>query len=172
MQLFKEIRICKEYPDYGITPDGCVIHIKSGQEIKQAPHSAGYVHVGLRPKGKSRQVKILVHRLVASLYCTKPEGLNDVNHIDGNKTNNHYTNLEWCSRSYNIQHAYDTGLHPQGEGCTMSKLTELQIREICMLFQEGMGVMGVSKLLKIPYGTLNDIHKRRTWKPISECYSW
>jgi len=37
------------------------------------------------------------------------EGL-DINHIDGNKQNNHYTNLEWCSRKHNIQHSFRLGI--------------------------------------------------------------
>ena len=39
-----------------------------------------------------------------------PKEYDIVNHIDGNKMNNHYTNLEWCNISMNTQHAYDNGL--------------------------------------------------------------
>ena len=51
-----------------------------------------------------------VHRLVAKHFCEgyKPEL--HVNHIDGNKLNNHYTNLEWCTHKENAKHAFDTGL--------------------------------------------------------------
>lgn len=54
-----------------------------------------------------------VHRLVAdTFYDGHHDGL-DVNHIDGNKDNNTLPNLEWCTRSYNIQHAFDNGLKYQ-----------------------------------------------------------
>lgn len=77
---------------------------------------------GLLKKGVSRDGYYIVilyhnkkrcadtlHRMVAKCFCEK-NGFNDVNHIDGNKLNNHYTNLEWCSRSQNTIHAYKIGL--------------------------------------------------------------
>ncbi|EGT5447335.1 HNH endonuclease [Clostridioides difficile] len=53
-----------------------------------------------------------VCRLVAQYYVDNlnPREFDIVNHIDGNKLNDNYTNLEWCNISINTQHAYDTGL--------------------------------------------------------------
>jgi hypothetical protein len=47
------------------------------------------------------------HRLVASHYLTNEGNLSDVNHKDGNKANNHVSNLHWCTHAENIQHSYD-----------------------------------------------------------------
>ena len=56
--------------------------------------------------------RIAVHRLVALAWLDEPNELQVwVNHKDGVKGNNHYTNLEWTTISENIQHAFDTGLH-------------------------------------------------------------
>ena len=53
-----------------------------------------------------------LHRLVALHFVDGYFDGADVNHKDGNKMNNIYTNLEWCSRSYNIKHSYWVlGLH-------------------------------------------------------------
>lgn len=68
----------------------------------------GYRHVRLATsKGK---IDRTIHRLVAIAFVDNPEGKPVVDHIDGNKENNHYSNLEWVSYAENNQRAYDTGL--------------------------------------------------------------
>jgi hypothetical protein len=71
-----------------------------------------------------------LHRLVASLFIgTIPKGY-VVNHLDGNKLNNHVGNLEICTYSDNQQHAFDTGLSPKGEHHHNASLSDVQILEI------------------------------------------
>lgn len=69
----------------------------------------GYLIVNLKHNGK--QQMITVHRLVAEHFITNSEMLPEVNHKDGNKSNNNVNNLEWCTRIDNINHAVKTGLH-------------------------------------------------------------
>lgn len=52
----------------------------------------------------------MVHRLVAINFLENLNNYPQVNHIDGNKYNNNTNNLEWCTRDYNMQHAFNTGL--------------------------------------------------------------
>lgn len=64
-----------------------------------------YVYIG-SPMNKNK----LVHRLVAQAFAKNDSGGNYINHINGNKKDNVYTNLEWCFQKDNVRHAIKTGL--------------------------------------------------------------
>ena len=63
----------------------------------------GYAKVALYKNGIAKQYS--VHRLVAIHFIENPLNLREVNHIDGNKTNNHISNLEWVTAKSNSSHA-------------------------------------------------------------------
>ena len=66
--------------------------------------NSGYLFVVLCNKQNMKQ--ILVHRLVAKTFIENDKNYQEINHKDGNKENNTVSNLEWCSRSYNLKHCY------------------------------------------------------------------
>lgn len=68
----------------------------------------GYKNVVLSKEGKVKNY--LVHQLVSRAFLPRVEGKNDINHKDGIKLNNHVSNLEWCTRSENVKHAFRIGL--------------------------------------------------------------
>lgn len=72
--------------------------------LKPCDGRNGYYYVSLRGK------KHTIHRLVAMTFIPNPENKGQVNHIDGNKKNNHVENLEWCTNSENAAHARKNGL--------------------------------------------------------------
>ena len=88
----------------------------------------GYLYVNLCKGGKPKN--FFVHRLVALCFIPNPENKPEINHIDGHPLNNHVSNLEWCTRSENVQHAFDTGLMPQGEDNLKALLSNEQVRYI------------------------------------------
>lgn len=79
------------------------------EKIMRTPKkSNGYLTVGLFKEGKQKTKD--VHRLVAETYIEANDAKNEVNHINGDKRDNRVTNLEWCDRSQNVKHSYETGL--------------------------------------------------------------
>ena len=60
--------------------------------------------------------KKYVHKVVALTYHIQPSGKDRVNHIDGDKFYNHYTNLEWVTHAENMRHAVESGLKPTRGG--------------------------------------------------------
>lgn len=68
----------------------------------------GYKQVSLWKNNK--KTNLYIHRLVAEAFIPNPSNKPDVNHIDGNRQNNHVSNLEWVTPKENSQHAISTGL--------------------------------------------------------------
>lgn len=68
----------------------------------------GYKLVCLRKNGINKNH--LIHRLVAEAFILNPNNYSVVNHLDGNKKNNHVSNLEWCTQSDNLKHAIEIGM--------------------------------------------------------------
>ena len=90
---------------YRVSSDGQVFSARSGKILKPHINTKGYARHWLQRDG---QKAFFTHRLVAVAFL----GASDlqVNHIDGDKSNNRVENLEWCSGSDNVKHAYRTGL--------------------------------------------------------------
>ena len=86
-----------------------VVKRVGGGILKPQKRKDGYYQYQLSLNGKRKMHK--VHRLVAIAFVDNPRGLNVVNHKDGDKTNNYYKNLEWCTPAENNQHSWDNGLN-------------------------------------------------------------
>ena len=83
--------------------------IKRVKVLKTVTNKSNRVYVSLHNDGKRKNCT--VHRLVACAFLPNPDQLPEVNHIDGNPSNNNVENLEWCTKKYNAQHAYDNDLN-------------------------------------------------------------
>ena len=104
-------KVIEGHPNYSVAKDGTITSRVWGKEreIKPVLHSNGYQYVSLT-KGKQE----LIHRIVAKTFLTNNKDRKFVNHIDGDKLNNTVDNIEWCSRSENMQHAYGNFLVKRG----------------------------------------------------------
>lgn len=95
---------------YKISEYGEILITKRNKFLKSHRHRIGYDRVTLSRKGRKKNH--YVHRLVGEAFLEPPKNVNQnqINHIDGNKNNNHFSNLEWTSPSENFNHAVRTGL--------------------------------------------------------------
>lgn len=103
-----EFKTIDGYPKYLINRDGIIKNSRGKEKIAQK-NSGGYLGVTLYNNGEGSKKRI--HRLVAEAFIPNPDNKPDINHKDGNKTNNSVDNLEWVTKSENMLHAYQTGLN-------------------------------------------------------------
>lgn len=96
----------------------------SGMELRQNM-SQRYLKVKLYKDGSHRT--LVVHRLVAKAFIPNPENKPQVNHINGDRTDNSVTNLEWCTASENQKHAFRTGLKDPEDTARATRKKVLQL---------------------------------------------
>ena len=139
--------------------------------LKPAIGTTGYPYVNLA-NGVIRK-KFKVHRLVAEAFITNSEGKSDVNHINGIKTDNNLINLEWNTRSENIQHAYDNGLNYNNPsyGIKHHKTTLSEDDVINIYKEEHNRKTNSYNKIAMKYNTtkrvIYSIKNKETWKEIT-----
>lgn len=97
-------RIIQGFENYAVSSHGEVMNKKTGKLLRPNTDQKGYLEVWLSSNGKRK--KFSVHRLVALSFLTNEKGKPQVNHIDGNKSNNDVSNLEFVTNSENILHSF------------------------------------------------------------------
>lgn len=121
VEIWKDI---ENYPNYQISNFGRVkskkritrVGIKNVKKIirnekilKPLKLTKGYLGIRLYDNNSNAKT-FKIHRLVAQAFIPNPNNLPQVNHIDGDKTNNRIDNLEWCTCLENMNHSYNIGL--------------------------------------------------------------
>ena len=117
---------------YSITSNGKVTKLSNGKEMSQFLDKDGYPYVLLTVGGKRK--KYMVHRLVALEFIENPKQKPQVNHKDGNKTNNNADNLEWVTNAENQYHSRyvlgnTTGYADRAVVCVETKQTYKSTRD-------------------------------------------
>ena len=141
---------------------------KDKMKILKSGFSAfGYLRVVLCKDFQKKNRSI--HILVAKAFIPNPEGKTQVNHIDGDKKNNHVSNLEWATPAENIHHAFEVGLRKSGCEHFRAKLTAEQVREIrrdCVPGDPERGFKAFAGKFNVIYETISDAYHRITYKNV------
>lgn len=168
MEVWKEV---EGYRNYFVSNTGKAKRLD--RILLQHTEKKGYTYVNLIRDDRKKGTQLL-HRLVAKAFLPNPDNLPQVNHKDGDKTNNQALNLEWCTNAYNYQHAKENGLLPirqSGENNPKSSLTNQQAREIRNIKLSKNGRGGITRSdLALKYGVsihiIKDVRARKSYPEI------
>ena len=125
------------------------------KQLSPSKIGAGYLAVYVKNQGQRKT--LYLHRLVAEAFLSKPFDCNEVNHIDGDKTNNHVLNLEWTTHSANLKHACQSGLH------TKPMLCPDQVLTIKSLIAKNKSTRTIAKMFGISASAIQHIKHGRSW---------
>lgn len=161
-----ESSLIKVGVEFHVTPDGKTVYNQYGRIMKQFKNYRGYPCVSFWNNEIKKTKTIAVHRLVALEYVPNYDELFTVNHKDGNKENNHFTNLEWSSIRDNIFHGYTLDTCPEKRKNTQP-LSDDDIRQIRKIYADKeMGYRKLGKLYNRDFQAIKDIIQRITYKDV------
>lgn len=150
----RKMRIYKE-SNYAVHQDGQVQNLKTGKFLRTHGNGKGYHKVHLIIEGKRKS--LYIHRLVAEMFVRKPRKshCNQVNHRDGNKSNNSAANLEWLTNGENQRHAHKEGLKPK------AKLKGTDVKTIRKSKQTAKVL---AELYRVGISTIYSVKNKRIYK--------
>jgi predicted XRE-type DNA-binding protein len=139
---------------------------RKGKLMNLTKNNFGYFHIQLSKNFKKKTFR--VHRLVALAFIDNPENKHDINHINGIKTDNNVSNLEWNTRKENISHAFKLGLmnskHSLGEKNYFAKINIDDVLKIKELLKGGKySQKKIGEILGVSESCIGHIKRGYTW---------
>jgi hypothetical protein len=154
----------QNFNDYYVDNNGNVYSKKQGslKRLKKRIDRNGYVSYILR-KSKNEPINVLAHRLVAIHYLEKIEGKDFVNHINLNKQDNNYLNLEWVTKSENSIHYFKIK-NPINSNSKVKISLLNEIRKDLINNNYYGGIKKVSEKYNLPYKIILNINNNKYYK--------
>jgi len=154
------------FPDYKVSNFGRIYTERRQRLLGLRPNHKGYLCTEVNYM-KQRKT-FLMHRLVAYAFLPSPSSVSmQINHIDGDKKNNHALNLEWVTPSENSKHAFRIGLQcNQGERHPQAKYTNDEILKIRSMFKEGYTRKMLAEKFNTKPSNIKSIVLRKSWSHI------
>ena len=161
--------------NYEISSDGLLRNIKTNHIRKWQKSDDGYCKCTI--EFNNHFYKVSAHRLVALAFIPNPDNKPEVNHKDGDKSNNDISNLEWVTSSENTKHAIELGLKwyfgARGEDNPRNIYTENQINRACKMMENPINrPILIEKITGVSRITLYKIRKGESWNHIACNYEF
>lgn len=140
-------------------------HLKKESILKSHLNSRGYLRLQLFKNNVFK--RFFIHRLIANAFISNPNKKPNINHINGIKTDNRIENLEWCTNSENIKHAFKTGLNVslKGEKHIRAKLTNEQVLAIR---KDNRSTRKIAKDYNVGKTQIGYIKQNITWRHLHD----
>lgn len=165
VEIFKKLDINQ---NYSISSLGRVRNDKTNKFL--SPRDLrGYKRIYIYVNGKATDLRI--HRLVANAFIPNPNNKPQINHINGNRSDNCVTNLEWCTNAENQKHAYKIGLRDSKSNSESArgvrnpncKLSEQDVKDIKTKLEYLTGIE-LAKQYNVATSTISNIKNNKKWK--------
>lgn len=148
---------------YQVSNNGRVQSLISGRTMSLFDNGKGYLGVALSKNGNVK--RFYVHRLVAMAFLENRNNYPEVNHKNGDKSDDSLKNLEWCDRSHNRRHAIAMGLwiSRKGEGVYHSKLKEQDVLDIVEGLSDGFKQNDIASYYGVNRRSIYEIAIGKSW---------
>jgi hypothetical protein len=166
-EIWKSLKNIVEHGDnYEVSNYGNIRNASTERIVKPFVKKNGYLQVDLYLNGKRK--KSHVHRLVALAFIPNPEGKLEVNHKNGDKTNNSVEELEWSTRVENVKHSFDSDLRNQdGSNNPNATLNEEKVAKIRAMYKSGLYLQKeLAKLFNVDRLTISNVVNFKSWKHV------
>lgn len=149
---------------YLATESGMIYSVRSKKFLRLTKDGRGYLTA--RIGGSTKKI----HTLIAKTFINNPLNKPQINHIDGDKTNNNVSNLEWCTAKENSMHAFNIGIRSgnKGESHPLRKLHETDI----LIIREAWEVFGygsqskMANYYKVQFSIISAICRKAKWNHV------
>ena len=159
----KAWRTISDNPNYEVSNTGDVRRKENKNILKLRTSIWGYKQARLSFRGLNGGRLYAVHRLVANAFIPNPLNLPQVNHKDGNKSNNNVDNLEWCTAKENTYHAVVTGLLKSGDKSHRTVIHKSELIEVYGLSKLGLTHKQIAKMFNVEKSTISAIFRSKRY---------
>lgn len=132
------------------------------RQMRPVTNSNGYQHVLIRMADSSRKT-YLIHHIVLNTFVGPRSTGQETRHLDGDRTNNALSNLEWGTRLVNNRDKYGHGTMPVGERHHQAKLTEEDVRAIRRRLNAGETSVAIAADYGVAWPTIDAIYRGESW---------